>query len=124
MDLASRARNAKPENLNRIMEYGRKAHENQAKGQNDLFADEASNLPPLELEEAEPWTMMQALEEERKSIGFYLSGHPLDHDPIYKLILFLMKLNEAKRQNDLKYGSHLLNRSKETRGARRGYKYR
>ena len=125
MDLAGRARIAKPENLDRIMEYSRKAHENQEKGQTDLFAGEASNLPPLELEETEPWTMIQALEGERKSVGFYLSGHPLEHDPYYKLMLFLMQLNEIKRQNDLKYGSHLLNRPKEMRGVRRnGYKSR
>jgi len=80
-------------------------------------------LPPLELEDAEPWTEMQALEEERKAIGFYLSGHPLDK--FFALLDYASEINETKRQNDLKYGSHLLNRPKETRGAKRnGYKYR
>jgi len=119
MDLASRARIAKPENLDRIMEYGRKAHENQEKGQCDLFADEASNLPPLELEEVEPWTVAQALEEERKAIGFYLSGHPLDWlEPARDLA-------DLKERNNAKYGSHLLNRPKHVTGGRRnGYKSR
>ena len=122
MDLASRARIAKALQNGSLMDWQKRAHEAKERGQNDLFASEEI-LPPLELEETEPWTMMQALEEERKAIGFYLSGHPLDK--FFALLDCVIELNEIKRQNDLKYGSHLLNRPKETRGARRnGYKSR
>lgn len=75
MDLESRARIAK--NLPQIIEWQRKVWEDKAKGQNDLFAV-CGEPPPLELEEAEPWTLMYALEQERKASGLYLSGHPLD----------------------------------------------
>jgi DNA polymerase III subunit alpha len=108
MDLKSRAVVAK--NAPKIVEYGRRAHANQAMGQVDLFA-EADALPPLELEDADPWTVMEGLEAERKVVGFYLSGHPLDP---WDLLLYVAEwLNEIKKQNDIKYGSHLLNRRHE-----------
>jgi len=122
MDLASRARIAKALQNGRLMDWQKRAHEAKERGLGDLFASE-DRLPPLELEEAEAWTEMQALEEERKAIGFYLSGHPLDK--FFALLDYANEINETKRQNDLKYGGHLLNRPKEMRGAKRnGCKYR
>lgn len=80
-------------------------------------------MPPLELAEAEPWTEMEALEAERQAVGFYLSGHPLDD--FFAVLEIANWLNEMKRRNNAKYGSHLLNRPKETKGTRRNaYKYR
>jgi DNA polymerase III alpha subunit len=108
MDLKSRAVVAK--NVSKLIEYGRRAQANQATGQVDLFA-QTNTLPPLELEDAEPWTLMEGLEAERKAVGFYLSGHPLDG--FFELLDFANQLNEVKRQNDIKYGSHLLNRRHE-----------
>lgn len=122
MDLASRARIAKPENLNRIVEYGRQCHANQVSGQTDLFASETSSLPPLELEEAEPWTEQEALEAERQAVGFYLSGHPLD-DFFWKLRVANW-YDELKRQNNLKYGSYLLNRPKAMKARKNVYRSR
>ena len=117
MDLASRARIEK--NLPRIMEWQKRTKEAKKAGQSDLFGG-SSEPPPLELEEAEPWTVMEALEAERKVVGFYLSGHPLDkYDKMFEIANWY---NELKRQNDLKYGSYLLNRPKETK--RNGYKFR
>lgn len=121
MDLASRARIAKALENGSLMDWQKRAHEAKERGQSDLFASE-DELPPLELEEAERWTKMQALEEERKAIGFYLSGHPLDK--FFALLDYAIEINEIKRKNDLKYGSHLLNRPKETKNANRRYKYR
>ena len=116
MDLASRARIAK--NLPRIMEWQKRTQEAKAAGQNDLFSSQ-SELPPLELEEAEPWTMMEALEAERQVVGFYLSGHPLDG--FFEKLDYALQLNELKRQNDIKYGSHLLNRHNEEKLSRGRY---
>jgi DNA polymerase-3 subunit alpha len=45
-------------------------------GQSNLFGE--STTVELRLPQAEPWTPMQRLAEEFDSIGFYLSGHPLD----------------------------------------------
>ncbi len=111
MDLASRARIKKGLDSGRIMEWQKRTQEAKKAGQNDLFGGQ-NELPPLELEEAEPWTVMEALEAERKAVGFYLPGHhPLDE--FFEKLDYALQLNEAKRQNDIKYGSHLLNRRHE-----------
>lgn len=114
MDLASRARIAK--NLPRIMEWQKRAQAAKAAGQNDLFSQQRNEVPALELEEAEPWTVMEGLEAERKVVGFYLSGHPLDG--FFEKLDYALQLNELKRQNDIKYGSHLLNRRRAEREAK------
>jgi DNA polymerase-3 subunit alpha len=45
----------------------------------NLFGDAADESTPNPvLPHAEPWTAMQRLAEEFASVGFYLSGHPLD----------------------------------------------
>ena len=120
MDLASRARIAK--NLPRIMEWQKRAQEAKKAGQSDLFSQRENEILALELEEAEPWTVMEALQAEFKASGQYISGHPLDD--FFRTLEIANWYNELKRQNDLKYGSHLLNRPKETRNANRRYKYR
>ncbi len=118
MDLASRARIAKALQNGSLMDWQKRAQEAKKTGQNDLFGSQ-NELPPLVLEETEPWTKEQALEEERKAIGFYLSGHPLDWLEPHR------DLADAISKNNAKYGSHLLNRPKHTTGGRRnGYKSR
>lgn len=96
MDLVSRARIAK--NLPRIMEWQKRAQEAKSTGQNDLFGGGAAEVPPLELEETEPWSEMEALEEERQAVGFYLSGHPLDWLQPW------LDMADAIRENNEKYG--------------------
>ena len=103
MDLASRARIAK--NLSRLMEWQKRAQAAKASGQNDLFGS-SEQLPPLELEEAEPWTLMEALEAERQSVGFYLSGHPQDWLQPW------LDYADLIRKNNERYGSHLLSNEK------------
>ena len=121
MDLASRARIKKGLDSGRIMEWQKKAWRDKEAGQNDLFSSEtSSSLLPLELEEAEPWTLMEALEAERQSAGFYLSGHPLDWLEPWRDYADLI------RKNNERYGSYLLNRPEQaTKGARQNaYKSR
>jgi len=118
MDLASRARIAKALQNGSLMDWQKRAHEAKERGQRDLFAPK-ENLPPLELEEAEPWTTMQALEWERKVFGYYFSGHPLDWLEPFR------DMADIINQNNVKYGSHLLNRPREMSNAKRSwYKYR
>ena len=115
MDLASRARI--PKNLPRIMEWQKRTQEAKKAGQNDLFGAK-NEMPPLELEDAEPWTLAEGLEAERQAVGFYLSGHPLDWLEPWRDYADLI------RKNNERYGSHLLNRPKEVRTKRNVYRSR
>ena len=117
MDLASRARIKNSLDSGRIMEWQKRAQAAKASGQNDLFGN-SEQLPPLELEDAEPWTLMEALEAERQSVGFYLSGHPLDWLEPWRDYADLI------RKNNERYGSYLLNRPEQTKAKWNAYKSR
>ena len=51
-----------------------------ALGQNDLFGEEQSEVsdPTTDVPEAVAWTLTEMLGAEKKSLGFYITGHPLD----------------------------------------------
>jgi DNA polymerase-3 subunit alpha len=57
-----------------------RARRTKALGQNDLFggADVPDPDPATELPEAKPWTAGEMLAAEKKALGFYITGHPLD----------------------------------------------
>src|SRR6266550_3598722 len=57
-----------------------RARKAKALGQNDLFgADQGTNaVAPANLPPAEPWTLTEMLAAEKKALGFYITGHPLD----------------------------------------------
>ena len=57
-----------------------RARRTRALGQNDLFGSEhvAPVDPSVELPAATPWTSMEMLAAEKKALGFYITGHPLD----------------------------------------------
>ncbi|MGB0650757.1 MAG: DNA polymerase III subunit alpha [Rhodothermales bacterium] len=63
------------------MQYGQKTQANEAAGMISLFGeasgDGAAGLEPS-LPMAEPWPRSKLLKEERESVGFYVSGHPLE----------------------------------------------
>ena len=63
------------------VQYGQKAQANAAAGMISLFGeaggDGAAGLEPA-LPLAEPWPRARLLKEERESVGFYVSGHPLE----------------------------------------------
>ena len=106
MDLASRARIKKGLGSGRIMEWQRLAQEAKKAGQSDLFSQQRNEVPALELEEAEPWTVAEGLEAERQVVGFYLSGEPLDWLEPWRDYADLI------RKNNERYGSHLLSNEK------------
>lgn len=56
-----------------------RARRAKALGQNDLFGA-GSGMPsaPTNLPEATPWTLTEMLAAEKKALGFYITGHPLD----------------------------------------------
>lgn len=57
-----------------------RARRTKALGQNDLFGgDRAVDIQPTDgLPEAAPWSLMEMLTAEKKALGFYITGHPLD----------------------------------------------
>ncbi len=52
--------------------------ENERRTQQENLFGEADFAASLSLPMVDPWSQLQRLERERESIGFYLSGHPLD----------------------------------------------
>jgi len=63
------------------IQYGQKSQANAAAGMISLFGeaggDGAAGLEPS-LPMAEPWPKSRLLKEERESVGFYVTGHPLE----------------------------------------------
>ena len=57
-----------------------RARRTKALGQNDLFGGEqVVDVAPTDgLPETAAWTPMEMLTAEKKSLGFYITGHPLD----------------------------------------------
>ena len=56
-----------------------RARRTRAMGQDDLFGAFQAPVSDVEsLPEANPWTTMETLTAEKKALGFYISGHPLD----------------------------------------------
>ena len=51
--------------------------QNQALGQNDLFGEDENQTTHTYVS-AVPWNLTQCLDGEKATLGFYLSGHPLD----------------------------------------------
>jgi len=47
-------------------------------GQHGLFGGGAANVVPIRIAKSEPWATPKILAAEKESLGFYLSGHPVD----------------------------------------------
>jgi DNA polymerase-3 subunit alpha len=72
--------------VDRALERSRSASKDRERGQTDLFglfakaapegAAQASRLD--DYPETEPWDLRETLSREKQSLGFYVSGHPLD----------------------------------------------
>ncbi|MDX2233770.1 MAG: DNA polymerase III subunit alpha [Hyphomonadaceae bacterium] len=60
-----------------LTQYAQRAAQERASAQSSLFgAEEAAQRPVLP--KGQPWSGQDRLDFERESVGFYLSGHPLD----------------------------------------------
>lgn len=67
--------------LEEVLAFGQRKQEEIRRNQTSLFSGEKGAMNGLSeprLREIQPWSMMEQLRRERESIGFYLSGHPLD----------------------------------------------
>lgn len=62
------------------LSVSQKAWNDRQRGQNDLFGDAtASDAPDHELPNVRPWSQTEISTQEKASVGFYLSVHPLDN---------------------------------------------
>jgi DNA polymerase-3 subunit alpha len=60
-----------------LTQFAQRAAQERASAQSSLFGAEEHAVRPV-LPKAEPWSAQDRLDNERDSVGFYLSGHPLD----------------------------------------------
>ncbi len=65
-------------NLDRILEYSREKRKNKSNGQAGLF-DSGETQSELKLEKSSPISKKEKLEWEKKLLGLFITGHPLDH---------------------------------------------
>ena len=64
--------------IDQIIGLSNRASNEQAAGQNDMFAGGSVSAPELTLPKRDNWLPMEKLAQEFEAVGFYLSGHPLD----------------------------------------------
>jgi DNA polymerase-3 subunit alpha len=67
--------------LDRAIDLGQKAQRDRAAGQTSLFGrlapEQAATINVEEYPDTPRWTLIQKLSHEKESLGFYISGHPL-----------------------------------------------
>lgn len=67
--------------IDRAIEYGSKAQRERDLGQSNMFAmlgNDAETAHEPELPKVKAWTHTELLNSEKSSLGFYISGHPLE----------------------------------------------
>jgi DNA polymerase III subunit alpha len=64
--------------IDQIIGLSNRASNEQAAGQNDMFAGGVVSAPELMLPKRDNWLPMEKLAYEFEAVGFYLTGHPLD----------------------------------------------
>lgn len=68
--------------IDRAIDHGARSQRERDLGQTNIFAmfgnDDTGATPEPELPKAKPWTHTQLLAAEKGSLGFYISGHPLE----------------------------------------------
>jgi len=66
-------------NMENAIEYAQKRKEDKQLGQSNLFGDSSdADMPDFKFTEFPPVSRAEKLNQEKKLIGFYFSGHPLD----------------------------------------------
>ncbi len=65
-------------NIGALTAFSGTAHEEKASAQVSLFGEATGGLPAPRLTSPEDWSPTERLGHEHASVGFYLSGHPLD----------------------------------------------
>ncbi len=88
------------------LSHGQKIWQDKIKGQNALFGsgDTATTNIPFELPDVQEWSPSELSRQEKASIGFYLSTHPLDE---FQQILQELKIRNIADYEDLKPGDKI-----------------
>ncbi len=68
------------ENIERALQYGQKVRDEALSPQDSLFGDGTPHTPepPPIVEAQHRWTELEMLSHEKKAVGYYVSGHPLE----------------------------------------------
>ncbi|OGO90723.1 MAG: DNA polymerase III subunit alpha [Coxiella sp. RIFCSPHIGHO2_12_FULL_42_15] len=66
-------------NIDKALKYANQAQRNQQRGQHDLFACDAREVATegVDYDTASPWSDHERLQGEKKTLGLYVSGHPM-----------------------------------------------
>ena len=84
--------------LDALGSYSAAIHEQRASNQVSLFGEAGDDLPEPRLTPCDDWLPAERLSEEFTSIGFYLSGHPLDDYMVALKRSGVMTLHEATQK--------------------------
>jgi DNA polymerase-3 subunit alpha len=90
--------------LDGSMERGQKAQKDRANGQISMFGGAINTELSELLPDVEPWKEHQRLGYEKESLGFYISGHPLDK---YRTDLDRYTTTDLGRLNELADGQEV-----------------
>jgi len=96
------------ENVERALQYGQKVRDEAASPQDSLFGDAETPhvlAPPPIVESEKRWTELDMLSHEKKSIGYYVSGHPLEP---YRIDVTSFVTHKAIDLKDSKHGEAVL----------------
>lgn len=105
--------------IERLIRYGNKIKNNENSSQVSLFGDSSEdNYAEPEIPKCEEWTKNQILKQEKESIGFYISGHPLDKFSLEKKLFENTKLSELSEsltpfENKILYFVGMISNSQE-----------
>lgn len=81
--------------VERLIKYGNRFRDKENSSQVSMFGgEENSELYEPEIPNCEPWTSIEILKNEKESIGFYLSGHPLDKYSLERKLFANTELDE------------------------------
>jgi DNA polymerase III subunit alpha len=61
-----------------VLAHAKAAHEARTSGQGGLFGGADIEVPPIRLPAVKPWSMADAMAQEKDAFGFYFSAHPVD----------------------------------------------
>ena len=77
-DCINKNRNLLFMSIEKLVSYSIAVFNEASSGQSNLFGTVAEAVPEPRLGSIEDWMFTQKLSEENQSVGFYLSGHPID----------------------------------------------
>lgn len=113
MDKLGPHRKTMLDSLNHAIKAAEQHNYNQTAGQMDLFAEisEASGESFAEFIQSESWAMQEQLSAEKETLGFYLSGHPINayQEELAKLTTHKISEVDITRNQSLRLAGLIIN---------------